>query len=472
MADSFTSNYGLRKIDFNVIPWHDKLNANFDKLDSVIKAATGAGAVDGTWTNGTTYAVADRVFDDVTSKLYDCLVAHTSAATGTFEQDRTLHPTYWAQVTSGLVNRGGWVTAKAYRVQDLVQYNGSTWIAEVNHTSGVFATDQGAGKWSVFAAQGAGGGGSGDFNGPASSTPDAIVLFNGAGGKTGKDSGVLLSALAALASPTFTGNPAAPTQAPGDNSTKLATTGFVTAAVNVVLGGVDAAFDTLAEIATALAGKLSSSANLGDVANAATAFAAIKQPASDTATGVVELATNSEATAQSSAALVLVPANLTGVVKTLCEFYPADQEYFGSNFATYNTRNSHPILEFDTTTQETAIFTGCLPYNYKTSGSLVVEVYVAMASATSGTVGFDAAFERIDTNLDIDADSFASAKTITATTVPSTSGQQLRLTVTFGSSEIDGLVAGEQFRLRLRRDVTNDTATGDAQVTKVEVRNA
>lgn len=61
-----------------------------------------------------------------------------------------------------------------------------------------------------------------------------------------------LAAKAPLASPTFTGAPAAPTPSPGDNTTKLATTGFVKAAIDVVLGGVSAAFDTLSEIATEL----------------------------------------------------------------------------------------------------------------------------------------------------------------------------------------------------------------------------
>lgn len=45
---------------------------------------------------------------------------------------------------------------------------------------------------------------------------------------------------APLASPTFTGNPAAPTQAPGDNTTKLATTAFVTAADLVLTGNINA----------------------------------------------------------------------------------------------------------------------------------------------------------------------------------------------------------------------------------------
>ena len=44
--------------------------------------------------------------------------------------------------------------------------------------------------------------------------------------------------LAPLASPTFTGAPTAPTQTAGDNSTKIATTEFVTGAVSSALGDV------------------------------------------------------------------------------------------------------------------------------------------------------------------------------------------------------------------------------------------
>jgi hypothetical protein len=44
--------------------------------------------------------------------------------------------------------------------------------------------------------------------------------------------------LAPLASPTFTGDPKAPTPAPGDNDTSLATTAYVTAAIAAALSGI------------------------------------------------------------------------------------------------------------------------------------------------------------------------------------------------------------------------------------------
>jgi len=61
-----------------------------------------------------------------------------------------------------------------------------------------------------------------------------------------------LVGLAPLASPTFTGVPAAPTPVGSDDSTKLATTAFVKAALNALVSGAPGLLDTLDEIATAL----------------------------------------------------------------------------------------------------------------------------------------------------------------------------------------------------------------------------
>lgn len=101
---------------------------------------------------------------------------------------------------------------------------------------------------------------------------------------------------ATIASPTFTGVPAAPTAGAGTNTTQLATTAFVKAAIDVVLGGVASAYDTLIELAAGLlvvpenaqtgttytlvladAGKMVSMSNAGGItltipANASVAF--------------------------------------------------------------------------------------------------------------------------------------------------------------------------------------------------------
>lgn len=57
---------------------------------------------------------------------------------------------------------------------------------------------------------------------------------------------------APLASPGLTGSPTAPTATAGDNTTKLATTAFVAAAVAALLNGAPGALDTLKELADAI----------------------------------------------------------------------------------------------------------------------------------------------------------------------------------------------------------------------------
>lgn len=84
----------------------------------------------------------------------------------------------------------------------------------------------------TLSATGGGGGGSGDVTGPASSTDNAVALYNGTTGKILKD-GPLLSTYALLASPAFTGTPTAPTASAGTSTTQLATTAFVTTADNL-----------------------------------------------------------------------------------------------------------------------------------------------------------------------------------------------------------------------------------------------
>lgn len=94
-----------------------------------------------------------------------------------------------------------------------------------------------------------------------------------------------LDAKAPLASPAFTGNPTAPTQAANNSSTRIATTAFVQQELSRIIGAAPGTLDTLAEIAAALgedpnfaatitnqlATKLTASNNLSDLANPATA---------------------------------------------------------------------------------------------------------------------------------------------------------------------------------------------------------
>lgn len=156
---------------------------------------------------------------------------------------------------------------------------------------------------------------------------------------------------------------------------------------------------------------------------------------------------------------------------TLLIFRAQDQEPPSSNFATFDTRNSHPVLDFDDTTQEAAIFTGILPRHYA-GGGITFYLHWAATSATSGTGGWDVSVESIGNgSQDIDSDGFATAQTVTAATVPGTSGHVsiTNVAITDGAN-IDSIAVGEAFRVRVRRDVANDTATGDLELLAVELK--
>jgi hypothetical protein len=151
--------------------------------------------------------------------------------------------------------------------------------------------------------------------------------------------------------------------------------------------------------------------------------------------------------------------------------YPTANEPPASNYATFDIRNGHPVLDFDAATSEAAIFSSTLPLSYGGAG-LAVEIGYSMTSATSGTCGWTVEFERIgDGQQDVDSDGFAAPQTVTAVTVPGTSGHVDVVSVNVSNgANIDSIAAGEQFRIRIKRDVANDDAAGDAELHFVRVR--
>jgi hypothetical protein len=156
---------------------------------------------------------------------------------------------------------------------------------------------------------------------------------------------------------------------------------------------------------------------------------------------------------------------------TLCKWRPGDSEIYES-YATLDTRNSHPVLDFDSDTDEYICFTDALPERY-TGNGITVEIHYAMTSATSNDVVWVVAFENLaDETQDIDSNGFASDQTVTQT-VSTTCGQVKRATLTFtDGAQIDNTDSGDLFRFRLGRDADNasDTATGDAEVLFVAIK--
>lgn len=156
----------------------------------------------------------------------------------------------------------------------------------------------------------------------------------------------------------------------------------------------------------------------------------------------------------------------------LAVFTPLSNEPPASAFATLDTRNSVPVLDFDAATDEEAVFGGVLPANYAGGGLTVTLVWMA-TSATTGDVVWDAQIEaHADDAFDIDSDGFAAVQSVTATTA-SASGEQQYSNITFTSgAQMDSLAAGESYRIKVRRDANNgsDTMTGDAELLRVVIK--
>lgn len=156
---------------------------------------------------------------------------------------------------------------------------------------------------------------------------------------------------------------------------------------------------------------------------------------------------------------------------TLSKFVPQSGEPTSSDFATHDTRNLHPTLDFDAATNESAVFSDVLNRAYA-GGGLTVYVHYAMTSATSGDIDWDVSFERIgDQQQDIDSDGFAAVNSTDNTTVSATSGFVDSITVAFtDGADMDSIAVGEGFRMKVTRDAAADTATGDAELRFVEIK--
>lgn len=158
--------------------------------------------------------------------------------------------------------------------------------------------------------------------------------------------------------------------------------------------------------------------------------------------------------------------------KTLAQFAPEGAAQGVTNAATLGWRNGHAFLKFAPApaTAQVAVWTLFMPTTYN-GGSLIVRA-AWTTTATTGGVVLDAALERIAAGgLDIDADSFATAVAASAVTADATSGKTAISSATITGASLASIVAGDLFRLRVRRDLA-DSAAGDAQVLMVELREA
>lgn len=156
----------------------------------------------------------------------------------------------------------------------------------------------------------------------------------------------------------------------------------------------------------------------------------------------------------------------------LCTLSPHGNQPPASGYATFDTRNSHLVLEFDDASTESAYWQCLMPRHYAGGGVTATIVWMG-ATATSGNVVWGVAFERHDDEVtDLDADSFATAGTATAATAATSGAVQYTAIAFTNGAAMDSIAAGEAFRIRVQRvgGDAADTMAGDAQLLCVEVR--
>lgn len=156
-------------------------------------------------------------------------------------------------------------------------------------------------------------------------------------------------------------------------------------------------------------------------------------------------------------------------------FLPYGAEFPAASFPQLLLSNRRPALAFDASADETCYWSAIAPQGL--TGAITVVITYAMASATTGTVGFQAQIEAITDGDSTDTDATTSFDTVNnsaSTTVPGTAGYIDQISITM--SNADSIAAGDYFRLSVNRDgdgtAITDSASGDAYVLCVELRDA
>ena len=162
---------------------------------------------------------------------------------------------------------------------------------------------------------------------------------------------------------------------------------------------------------------------------------------------------------------------------SLCTWRATDNEPPATAYATIDIvtvagdtpDDNIPVLDFDPGgSSEFATFSGVMPAHYAGTTGVTLTLMWMAADTNGQDVVWNAAFKRAQDNTDdMDANTFATVNTVTATD-SSTSRIINYDDITFtNGADMDSVAAGEYFRLSVSRDAGNgsDTLTGaDAEL--------
>ena len=103
-----------------------------------------------TWTPSTTYYIDDVI--RYGARTYICAVGHTSASD--FNTDLEFNPTKWNQMSDGQSWTGDWNVSTFYKLNDVVKYGGLLYICNDSHTSAsttASGLEADQAKWTLYA---------------------------------------------------------------------------------------------------------------------------------------------------------------------------------------------------------------------------------------------------------------------------------------------------------------------------------
>ena len=161
---------------------------------------------------------------------------------------------------------------------------------------------------------------------------------------------------------------------------------------------------------------------------------------------------------------------------TLATFLAYNNEPPSGDYATLDTRNSIPVLDFNGTSgtnNEFAEFGGFMPRHYD-GGGITTTVGWAASSGVTGDAKWDLSFKSISDDADsLDTKSYAAAQSAVGTTA-TVSGEVAYTTIDFSNgAQMDSVAAGEYFRMKVLRDSDDPTDTIndiDTELVFVEIK--
>lgn len=141
--------------------------------------------------------------------------------------------------------------------------------------------------------------------------------------------------------------------------------------------------------------------------------------------------------------------------------------------STIHTTERRPCLLFDDTADEETIWSLIMP---AFTGAVKLNLFISMASATTGAARWEVLVEAVTPSdaLDLDAAASFDSTNSAAFSAPATAGYMDKLSLTLTNK--DGVAEGDLVRIKVRRDADGttgtDDATGDAQLMKLSLTDA